>query len=152
MAKRRRLEEIVKETIDSVFEATTASPEGVYLSPRDKGMTESRIVTSLVGRKILEKIKASNPKGHGPGYKYRWVATMAPTKVLYGSIVDEIRDYNRVHFAKPKREDKPASPVAKDWTTLIEEIPDGILWEELKRRMWSIEDKRLVRTIKEYLD
>ena len=81
----------VKKTVDSVYEYLIQHPEGITMAANEYGKRGSRVCTKLVSRGIIEK----KGLGIGKGWRYKWVATMAPTKVLYGSIAQELYDEER---------------------------------------------------------
>ena len=88
---RKPLAKTVKETIDFVFEILTSNPGGYEMSARELGQTGRKVAAILVERGILERNHACN----GKKSRYQWVAAMAPTKVLYGSVTQELADRNR---------------------------------------------------------
>lgn len=113
--KKQRLEVTVKDTIDLIYEMTTANPEGIELAANSLGYTPSKVVSLLVERKTLERRTVS--RANGLKCIYKWIATMAPTKVFYGSITQELRDRmrekNKKYKAKVEKSEKPVEP-AKD--------------------------------------
>ena len=88
---RKPLAKTVKDTIDFVFEILTSNPGGYEMSARELGQAGRKVVAILVERGILERNHACN----GKKSRYQWVAAMAPTKVLYGSVTQELADWNR---------------------------------------------------------
>lgn len=90
-SKRKPLAKTVKDTIDFVFEILTSNPGGYEMSAKELGTTRGKVVAILVERGILERNHACN----GKKSRYQWVAAMAPTKVLYGSVTQELADRNR---------------------------------------------------------
>lgn len=147
--KTERMLPRIKQTVDAVYEYLIPHPDGCGMAAKDFGKTNSRIVTSLVNRKIIERMNL----GHGE-YKYKWVATMCPTTTLYRSIALEIqaesRKYYETHKKKvsaPKVEEAPAvvnelleeKPVAK---SPLEEIQE--MWERMKKLGATIENNQLV--------
>ena len=177
MAKRQPLEVTVKETIDFMYEMLIQHPNGTEFNASTLGNTPSRIVSLLVERNIIERTTVFSKDGRK--FRYKWVATMAPTKVLYGSIAQQLRDWqearNKSYNAKKK--DKQVEPakeepilttdeprIEKDADTIINELAEaakrnpleiyGIdeLWDELKRRGCYIEDNHLVLVKKVVFD
>lgn len=156
---------IVKKTVDSVYEYLIQHPDGIGMSALEYGKRGARVCSKLVARNIISK----KGLGRGNGWKYRWEATMAPTKVLYGSIAHELYDedkkYKGDHNARLKSASavscisKPdvvreimeveATPVLKPGVDLSV-ISDQDLWNALKGRGYHIENNRLVKV--EYLD
>ena len=85
----------IKQTVDEIYEHLIQQPDGITMSVRkERGLMYARIMSKLVGRGIIEKQMFGRGK---EGCRYRWVATMAPTKVLYGSIAQELADEDRAH-------------------------------------------------------
>ena len=161
MKKRQHLQVTVKDIVDLVFELTTSTPGGHALKVQDFGSCGYVVVKVLVGRGILERIENRTfPKT----YTYKWAVASAPTKVLYGSIAQEIRDYykrknelasarrnsmEKPKKAEPKIEPETASepivetPVVTPTNPLAPfSIQD--LWDEIKRRGGTIDNNRLV--------
>ena len=165
--KAKTLQQIVKETIDAVYEYLAPHPDGITMVVREYGTKGSRVISSLVNRGIITKERVGKNE-----YRYRWIATMAPTSVLYGSVSDEIRAIER-GYQKAFRERKAAAkarqkpdktyplsviteelgstpqppvvlspdekPVAK---SPLEEIQE--MWERMKELGATIEDNRIV--------
>lgn len=169
MDKKRALPIVVKETVDFIYELLINSTDGVQFSFKDFGKTEQRIVSILIKRGIISKTTISTGR-RGCAWKYKWIATMPPTKVLYGSIVDEYRDIQRAWKSRSnekmkkdslpatneKKEDAVVPPVVEppqeERINAIDGFSDQELWNELKKRGYSIEDNRLVIVKKTYLD
>lgn len=163
-AANRPLNLTVKETVDFVYEYLAPHPEGIEMNARSLGLTQCRVVTIMLKRGIVAK-KAIRATGRrGVVWIYKWVATMAPTKTLYGSIVDQLRDDGRRQHQNRKRgkAQKPEEPVQepqvsveepkKEFVTTLDGFSSQELWDELKKRGYSIEDNRLVIVKKAYLD
>lgn len=132
MERERKVERLlpkIKETVDSVYEYLTPHPDGIGMVAKEFGKTGGRICTSLVNRGIIKKTNL----GRGE-YKYRWVATMAPTTALYRSIAAELQAERRQEYEKKKSSSaktKEAPAVADE---LIErEKPSGIYWHAIKQ-------------------
>lgn len=165
----------VKETVDFLYEYLIQHSDGVQFALDSLGgKTERTIATILVRRGIIERTNLSPlPGEHGRKCKYRWAATLAPTKTLYGSIVQEIRDAHRAwpshnNTAKSKNAEgggkeehlpiqtaeEPQETPHPEFTGLatLDGFSDKELWDELKKRGYSIEDNRLVIIKKTYLD
>lgn len=86
------LPKTVKETVDFIYEFLIVHPDGVQFSADSLGgSTQKRILSILVKRGIVERTWLLTG-GTGRVGKYKWIATMQPTKTLYGSIVTEIRE------------------------------------------------------------
>ena len=175
-SKRKPLAKTVKDTIDFVFEILTSNPGGYEMSARELGTTRGQVVAILVERGIIERNHAHN----GKKSSYQWVAAMAPTKVLYGSVTQELADRNREarkkYYEKHKattsvsRADKvvevavresvedheedsvvvPADPGHGYESSPLESYSIVELWQEIKRRGGRIEGGQLAITT--YLD
>ena len=175
-SKRKPLAKTVKDTIDFVFEILTSNPGGYEMSAKELGQTGRKVVAILVERGILERNHACN----GKKSRYQWVAAMAPTKVLYGSVTQELADRNReekkrwydknrakrsVSMAdgvveeavresvEDHEEDSvvvPADPGHGYESSPLESYSIVELWQEIKRRGGRIEGGQLAITT--YLD
>lgn len=180
MVKRTKtpLPKTVKEFVDFIYEYLIEHPDGLSFPMKSivETRTQKRVASILIQRGIIEKTFIPAVDRRGVSYKYKWVATMAPTKTLYGSIVTELRNeqskwpsYKKkkaMEKKKPVFDEKPnvVADVAAQEPTPIEPTPvftgfgpfDGFsdqeLWDELKRRGYSIEDNRLVIVKKTYLN
>ena len=168
---RKPLAKTVKDTIDFVFEILTSNPGGYEMSAKELGQTGRKVVAILVERGILERNHACN----GKKSRYQWVAAMAPTKVLYGSVTQELADRNREEKKKYYEKHKARTSVSRA-DNVVEEEPvpapavetfhDGPvqvapsldpfsaqeLWDELKRRGYSADENGLFIVKKTYLD
>lgn len=141
----------IKETVDSVYEYLTPHPDGIGMVAKEFGKTGGRICTSLVNRGIIEKTNL----GRG-AYKYKWIATMAPTTTLYRSIAMEIQAERKSGYENHKKKSSPAkieeAPIVVN--ELVEDKPvekgpvEQILemWEKMKKMGVSIENNQLVLT------
>lgn len=139
----------IKETVDSVYEYLTPHPDGIGMVAKEFGKTGGRICTSLVNRKIIEKTNL----GRGE-YKYKWVATMAPTSTPYRSIAAELQAERRQEYEKKKS----SSAKAKETPAVVNEIAEDKpaekgpveqileMWEKMKKMGVSIENNQLVLT------
>ena len=147
---------LVKKTVDTVYDYLIQHPDGITMSTAEYGKRGQRVCTKLVSRGIIEK----QILGRAKGCRYKWVASMAPTKVLYGSIAQELyhedRKYLETHMKKMKG--MKVSPIEKPQeiqvvTELFEKpvsplAPFSIqeLWDEIKRKGGFIEDNKLAVT------
>jgi hypothetical protein len=168
--KYQPLSKTVKETVDLVFELTTSNPDGYDIKTDEFGFAGSLVIKILVQRGILERTRVKVP---GVRYRYKWVAASAPTKVLYGSIAQEISDFYKAKNKKYPSKKKSAKKASVD---AIAEEPiennlsqfeterekqDAVvdiekhylapftiqeLWDEIKRRGGRIEGGRLAVT------
>ena len=153
---------IVKKVVDEIYEYLIQHPDGITMSVRkEHGSRGAKICTELVNRNIIEK----QLLGRGKGCKYRWVASMAPTKVLYGSIAQklfddakEYRDSYRKSHPKEKRQYGEAvaktvvpEPVLEEPVVVndnpLEKYETSQLWYEILRRGCYIKDGKLAQTV-----
>lgn len=164
--KAKPLAKTVKDTIDFVYEYLSPFKDGCEFSAKDTGNQGRYVVRTLLRRGIISMKKLPGGKTH-----YKWVAEMAPTKVLYQSIAAEIRDYQREKNKKynaskvaakanepadetPAVDENNEAPAVEQITppNLLEVFSAQELWDELKARGYVIEDNRLVVVKKAYLD
>lgn len=109
------LPKTVKETVDFIYEFLIVHQDGVQFSANSLGgSTQKRILAILVKRGIVERTWLLTG-GTGRVCKYKWIATMQPTKTLYGSIVTEIREeqkawpsHKKVAKSKKSVKEQPA--------------------------------------------
>lgn len=172
--KYQPLSKTVKETVDLVFELTTSNPDGYEMKAKELGNTGKLVVRILHQRGILERIRMKN-KVHA--FLYKWIATSAPTKVLYGSITQELTDISRKknerYIAKKSAvkneivadviDDAPVQEEVQEPaqdTAVVQEavdvdvniFSDQALWDELKRRGYSADERGLFIVKKTYLN
>lgn len=147
----------VKETVDYIYNYLLPFPDGITMNAGHLGKNGSRVCTSLVNRGIITKTKK------GRQFKYKWVATMGPTRVLIGGITDELtgknREYGKTHRDKTKKEkdmkqieterEKQEAGVVLD-NRSIQQYTIQELWDEIKRKGGYIKDNRLAVTT--YID
>lgn len=170
------LPKTVKETVDFIYEYLIEHPDGLVFPMREivETRTQQRVISILVKRGIIEKKSVPTDGKYGASYRYKWVANMPPTKTLYGSIVTEIRNEQN-NWPSWKKKKKTADPQTKIEENTDELVPpiceqeetqqtvfngfaplDGFsdqeLWDELKKRGYTIEDNRLVIIKKAYLN
>ena len=108
----RPLPKTVKETVDFAYEMLIPHKDGIVFTTKKLGVNEARSFSTLVKRGIISKTPCARKEGRGCEYKYKWLAPMAPTKVLYGSIVEEIRGIDRAKYTAGKKSEKKEAPVA----------------------------------------
>lgn len=161
----RPLPRIVKETIDFAYEMLIQHQDGVVFSPSGLGFNEARVFAILYKRGIIERTCTARTKGPGHEYKYKWAANSAPTKVLYGSITDELRDIDRKKRERKKARKQRQPDVRDEVAPIIVDPPQkeriialaGFssqeLWDELERRGCTIENNIpvIITITKEYL-
>lgn len=146
----------VKDAVDFLFDATNKQG-GFKGSVCSQSVLFGEVTTILVRRGIIDK---KRDETHKRGFTYMWVATMHPTKTLYQSITQELRDQQRKYDLKSRakrRPDKNTVPVvnvmideATNPATGLEAFPSQLLWDELKKRGFTIDGERLVK--KDYLN
>ena len=151
MNKEKKMERMlprVKQTVDDVYAYLIPHPDGCGMAAKDFGKTNARIITSLVNRKIIEKTNL----GRGE-YKYKWIATMAPTPTLYRSITLEIQAKTQGYMEKyrgkqssSKVEEQPVVPMLEilEMKEPIDEVRE--MWEKMKSMGVSIQNNQLVFT------
>lgn len=151
------LAKTVKETIDFVYEYLAPHPDGIVMNAKSLGGVPRSIVTVLVSRGILQKTYVNAVGRRGVECSYKWAATMSPTKTLYGSVTDELRNIRKQRKEAGKKskpvvaqETVPKAP-PKEYVTTLDGFSAQELWDELKKRGYSIEDNRLVIIKKAYL-
>lgn len=88
------LPKTVKESVDFIYEYLMEHPDGLSFPMKSivETRTQKRVASILIQRGIIEKTFIPAIGRRGVSYKYKWVAPMAPTKTLYGSIVTEMRN------------------------------------------------------------
>lgn len=148
----------VKETVDFVYEYLAPHPEGIVMNAKSLGGVQRSIVTVLVSRGILQKTYVAAIGRKGVDCSYKWVATMAPTKNLYNSITEDLRNIRRKRKGGQKKAEQPLeqepaqNEPPKEYVTTLDGFSAQELWDELKKRGYTIEDNRLVIVKKAYLD
>jgi hypothetical protein len=155
----KTLPQRVKEVTDFVYEYLAQQNDFVQLNARGTlGSHGAAILSNLIKRGIVEKKTVPNNGKRGHACAYKWVATMAPTKTLYGSITDQLRDEKK-NRKKPKKSTSPAVNVVgmetitlPDYHLELSAIPDQELWDELKRRGYFIVNNQLAISRLEYLN
>lgn len=164
------LSKTVKDTVDVVFELLTSNPGGYEMRAKDLGSVGRNVVRILVQRGIISRERMM---GKTHSFKYAWVASSAPTKVLYGSIAQELSDffksYNARYNAKkspavkettePVQEevqevvqDEVAVPVQEVTNVNVKVLSDQEIWDVLKSRGYSVDEKGLYIVKKTYLN
>lgn len=135
-----------KLTVDTIYELTKGGYEGKL------GIDNH---TASVSR-LLQKRGILKREGTKRYPVYKWVATMAPTELLYKNILS---DY--MELITPPEKKKPAEelpppipktaklpPDAKPVTgNILERFTAQELWNELKRRGFYIENGEIKQTI-----
>lgn len=148
------LAKTVKETIDFVYEYLAPHPDGIVMNAKSLGGVPRSIVTILVSRGILQKTYVNAVGRRGVECSYKWAATMSPTKTLYGSVTDELRNIRkqRKEAGKKSKQVVAQETVPKEYVTTLDGFSAQELWDELKKRGYSIEDNRHVIIKKAYLN
>ncbi len=167
----------IKESVDFIYALVTEKPEG-YQGGFD---TFTQTIVKKVARVLVKRgILVHSTTGRGKGERgcrhyYKWASDMAPTNVLYKSVMTQIREEKREEDSKRYQAKKQngLNPVAvvedeskgipaevinsvidakKEYVTTLDGFSSQELWDELKRRGISIEGDRLVIVKKAYLD
>ena len=139
MSKKQRLEVTVKDTVDFMYEMLIQHPEGIEFNASSLGNTPTQVVSLLAKRNIIERTPLFSK--YGRKFRYKWVATMAPTKVLYGSIAQELRAlqsaYNKVYHEKRQKQSCPVEEHKPEVKPDVKPIPeeDVKALEELKKTL-----------------
>lgn len=142
---------VVKKTVDDVYNYLIQNPDGAPMVAKDYGRRGARICSDLVSRGIIEK----KILGRGHGCKYRWVATMGPTKVLYGSIAQKLYDEDKKYkdeFYKKKRakaqESDPEETAVIEQPAPVEQVSEPVIETPVvNEAMTTSEKKKPVPTI-----
>lgn len=170
----------VKETVDRVYDLLIQHPDGCEFSAKSLGGNKRRVVAILCQRGIVEKTRFYTK--NGMRYKYKWAVASKPTKVLYGSITQEMRDrqkqWNKTFAEKKRAEKKRAEKKDEEYSANVtpekiieaeQKICDALesypmkrdpleiygideLWAEIKRRGCFIEDNHLTLVKKVVFD
>ena len=167
----------IKESVDFIYALVTENPDG-YQGGFD---TFTQTIIKKVARVLVKRgILAHSTTGRGKGERgcfhyYKWASDMAPTNVLYKSVMAQIREEKKAEDSKRYQSKKqnglePVVVVAdeskgippevinavidekKEYVTTLEGFSAQELWDELKKRGYSIENNRLVIIKKAYLD
>ena len=160
--KKKTLPQRVKDVVDFTYEYLAQHEDGITMDAKSLFGIDRGIVTILVKRGIIQKTAIAATGRRGIVSKYKWVATMAPTKTLYASVLQELRDVRSQHKGKgkvppvvtdnetPYKENPILVPKDGPGVTLLAGFSDQELWDELKLRGYSAEGSRLVK--KAYLN
>lgn len=120
------LPKTVKETVDFIYEYLIEHIDGLVFPMQSIAVTrtQKRIVAILIKRGIVDKNPTSTDGKRGASYRYKWVANMAPTKTLYGSIVSEIRNEqnNWPSWKKKKQKTDPQTKIEENTDELVPPI------------------------------
>lgn len=155
--KKQTFQSKVKESVDFIYSITTEQGEGYRGGFRTFDNVTKEVIAELVKRGIVAKEQdRTKPRTQ---FVYKWAVGMSPTRTLYGSVADAIRKNRREHQQARKDKRKvQASDVLEEKKeqaaieSPIESFSTKELWDEIKRRGYSIEDNRLVIVRKEYLE
>lgn len=151
----------VKESIDFIYNITTEQGEGYRGGFSTFDNVTKRVIAELVKRGIVAKEQdRTKPRTQ---FVYKWAVGTSPTRALYGSVTDTLRknrrEYNYEYNQSKKTEKKVQATDTveekKEQAAIespIESFSTKELWDEIKRRGYSIEDNRLVIVRKEYLE
>lgn len=142
--EKKSLKQTVKETIDFVYELLTTNPGGYELKPKTLGFNASRVCSTLVKRGIISKDVLSTSGKPGHTCIYKWIANMPPTKVLYGSVTDEIKHQQSVSKKKATQKNDVVVCQNDNSDSSLERFTSQELWDELKRRGATIKDGKIV--------
>ena len=157
MCKKPSFQSKVKESIDFIYNLTTEQPDGYRGGFATFDNVTKAFIPALVKRGVVSKEQDRTKER--TQFVYKWVPAMAPNKTLYGNIAEDIRKSRREH-SRAMRDRKAEARKAKAEQAVVEpaevaplaSFSTKELWEEIKRRGYSIEDNRLVIVRKEYLE
>ena len=142
------IKQTVKDTIDYVYELLSTNPSGYELNVSGLGFNAACCCAILVKRGIISKErKYINGQLH---VIYKWVANMPPSKVLYGSVSDELKSEQskrKRRVAPPKSNANDKESIAPAFTPVnlsMDCFSEQELWDELKRRGATIKDGKLM--------
>ena len=147
----------VKEGIDFIYNITTEQDGGYRGGFSTFDSVTKLVIAELVKRGIVAREQdRTKPRTQ---FVYKWAVSMSPTRALYGSVTDAIRK-NRREYQQAKKDERKvqASDMLEEKKeqaaieSPIESFSTKELWDEIKRRGYSIEDNRLVIVRKEYLE
>lgn len=155
--KKQTFQSKVKESVDFIYSITTEQGEGYRGGFGTFDYVTKRVVAELVKRGIVAKEQdRTKPRTQ---FVYKWAVGMSPTRALYGSVTDAIRknrrEYQQARKDKRKVQASDVLEEKKEQAAIespIESFSTKELWDEIKRRGYSIEDNRLVIVRKEYLE
>ena len=119
-----------------------------------------RVATILINRGVLVTVGNKFRK-----HTYKWNPTASePTEHFYKSVAQEIANIEREYKVRKKAESVGLKPVKKEepkpsasptpkkeektepqWAIWQDDTSDQALWDELKRRGYTIEDNKLVK-------
>lgn len=119
------LPKTVKETVDIVYELLSEHPDGVQVTMSSflDSKAQRRVISILIKRGIVQKTFVVTPGKKGPTFKYKWAATMAPTKTLYGSIVKQMHDEDNNWPSRRETEKSKRTKVVEDRQKAAQEQP-----------------------------
>ncbi len=150
----------VKEAVDFIYCLVNEEPDGYSAGFATCDMIVKRVVSVLVRRGALCRENAGANGNKGRGFIYKWGSNMAPTNNLYKVVMGELQEKKKAENDRRNRKrnqaaqtpahiDVPATP--KEYVTALDGFSAQELWDELKKRGYSIEDNRLVIIKKAYL-
>ena len=133
----------VKEAVDYIYNYLIQHKDGATFSASSLGKNAARVCSVLVKRGIIQKTFASAAAVGKKGAlcRYKWIATMAPTKVLYGSITDELADKDKKYRKKSlekkrlekKQEEEPAEVTIEQpgEEATLDFIPESVIFDTI---------------------
>ena len=143
----------VKDSVDFIY-GILSDGNWTELSLRHYGQLTAKVGQFLYKRGIITR--RTIPR-KGKFFEYKWVASSAPTKVLYGNIVNDMREYNNSYNERARKRkidvetiDAIEHPVMesiqeKANVNPLEPFMDSELLDELKRRGWVIGNGELIK-------
>ena len=169
----------IKDSVDFIHALVTESQDG-YTGGFDKfgSALIPRVSCALVKRGVLIRSAVKRDDGKtGRLYQYKWSSNMSPTNTLYKTVMSDIRESKaeenmrgrqrraekqtgmtptavimEEHAAIPESVVETVINAKKEFVTDLDGFSAQELWDELKKRGYTIEDNRLVIVKKAYLD
>ena len=159
----------IKERVDFIHGLTTEAEEGYRGSFTSYDTLMGDVVRELVKRGIV--LKERDTTRTRCCYTYKWVATMSPTRALYGSVMNALRQKVReekrqsILRAKERAAEEARKAVLQEIAGSpqepapeVKETPEvekqinplaGFtakeLWDEIKSRGYTIENNTIIR-------
>lgn len=151
----------VKDAVDFIYLLVNDAPDGYSSGFSTYDMLIKRVVSVLVQRGALCRKGAGANGNKGRSFIYKWGSNMAPTNNLYKVVMTELQEKKKVQNARRNRKRNTVSqtpaPIEvhvtpkERYVTTLDGFSSQELWDELKKRGYTIEDNRLVIIKKAYL-
>lgn len=170
----------IKDSVDFIYALVTESDDGYIGGFESFGSSLIEDVsTALVRRGALIRNYFGKKGQPGRFTKYTWGSEMSPTNVLYKTIMGDLRNSKMKEKERekerrktpqgydgivpsvvivgesaeiPQQADVVVPDGKKEYVTTLDGFSSQELWDELKKRGFSIEGDKLVIIKKSYLD